>query len=272
MPDNDTVTVLPKLSNGRFKSPNQRSKSVNVSDDDTKAIDPDVATILKPKKSISFDVLGMKHEPTEEESVTDDTPKPAAASSSWNWLIISLAFIVVVLIIVIVWYVLKENKEDVKPAVVPPGMMRPVMQRPQQGQQMTPQMTPQMYQQMQRQHQMQQQMHGNSMNPNNRPQTEHLPIHTKSMGEKNAKPTKAELEATLKKLETIDEEPEPDANSPKNTKLKSENKSSQIVSEEADLDHNPELDDELSKKFYTNLQQNITMDEVDSDDEEGRND
>lgn len=256
MTDNDTVTVLPKLSNGRFKSPNRHSKGVNVSDDGTKAIDPDVATILKPKKSVSFDILGMKHEPTEEESVTDDTPKPAAASSSWNWLIISLAFIVVVLIIIIVWYVLKENKEDVNPAVVPPGMMRPVMQRSQQGQQM------------QRQHQ----MHGNSMNPNNRPQTEHLPIHTKSMGEKNAKPTKAELEATLKKLETIDEEPEHDANSPKNTKLKSENKSSPIVSEEVDLDHNPELDDELSKKFYANLQQNITMDEVDSDDEEGRND
>lgn len=264
MTDNDTVTVLPKLSNGRFKSPNRRSKGVNVSDDDTKAIDPDVANILKPKKSDSFDILGMKHEPTEEESVADDTPKPAAASSSWNWLIISLAFIVVILIIVIVWYVLKENKEDVKPAVVPPGMMRPAMQRSQQGQQMTPQM----YQQMQRQHQ----MHGNSMNPNNRPQTEHLPIHTKSMGEKNAKPTKAELEATLKKLETIDEEPEPDANSPKNTKPKSKNKSSPIVSEEVDLDHNPELDDELSKKFYANLQQNITMDEVDSDEEEGRND
>jgi hypothetical protein len=257
MTDNDTVTVLPKLSNGRFKSPNRRSKGVNVSDDDTTAIDPDVATILKPKKSVSFDILGMKHEPTEEESVTDDTPKPAAASSSWNWLIISLAFIVVVLIIVIVWYVLKENKEDVKPAVVPPGIMRPLMQR-----------SPQMYQQMQRQHQ----VHDNSMNPNNRPQTEHLPIHTKSMGEKNSMPTKAELEATLKKLETIDEEPEPDANSPKNTKPKSENKSSPNVSEEVDLDHNPELDDDLSKKFYANLQQNITMDEVDSDNEEGRND
>ena len=270
MADNDTVTVLPKLSNGRFKSPNRRSKGVNVSDDDTKAIDPDVANILNQKKSVSFDILGMKHEPTEEESVTDDAPKPVAESYSWNWLIISLAFIVVVLIIVIVWYVLKENKEDVKPAVVPPGMMRPVMQRPQQGQQMTPQM----YQQMQRQNQMQQQqqMRDNSMNPNNRPQTEQLPIHTKSMGEKNAKPTKAELEATLKKLETIDEEPEPDAISPKNTKPKSENKSSPIVSEEVDLDHNPELDDDLSKKFYANLQQNITMDEVDSDDEEGRND
>ena len=60
--------------------------------------------------------------------------------------------------------------------------------------------------------------------------------------------------------------------SPKNTKPKSENKSSPIVSEEVDLDHNPELDDDLSKKFYANLQQNITMDEVDSDDEEGRND
>ena len=264
MTDTDTITVLPKLSNGRFKSTNRRSKGVNVSDDDTTAIDPDVATILKPKKSVSFDILGMKHEPTEEESVTDDTPKPDTASSSWNWLIISLAFIVVVLIIVIVWYVLKENKEDVKPVVVPPGMLRPVMQRPQQGQQMTPQM----YQQIQNQ----QQMFGNSMNPNNQPQTEHLPIHTKSMGEKNAKPTKAELEATLKKLETIDEESESDSSSPKNTKPKSANKSSPIVSEEVDLDHNPELDDDLSKKFYTNLQQNITMDEVDSDEEEGRND
>ena len=262
MTDNDTVTVLPKLSNERFKLPNRRGKGVNLSNDDTKAIDPDVETILKPKKSVSFDILGMKHEPTEEESVTVDTPKPAAASSSWNWLIISLAFIVVVLIIVIVWYVLKENKEDVKPAVVPPDIMRPVMQRSQQDQQMTPRMTSQM----------RQQMHNNSMNPNNRPQTEHLPIHTKSMGEKIAKPTKAELEATLKKLETIDEEPEPVAKSQKKTKLKSDNKSSSIVSEEVDLDHNPELDDELSKKFYANLQQDINMDEVDSDNEEGRND
>ena len=50
MTDNDTVTVLPKLSNERFKLPNRRGKGVNLSNDDTKAIDPDVETILKPIK------------------------------------------------------------------------------------------------------------------------------------------------------------------------------------------------------------------------------
>ena len=244
MTDNETVQVLPNLSNSR----SSRRREMPREPVKMPSIDPDVEAITKPKKSI-LDIMGLKHEPTDEESKSkkEDTKD---TKDKYPWLLIALAVVVVLLIIVLVWYVLRENENNEK-SLIPKEIMQPFRQafpQPQKPQQPSP--PPQQYQQQQPQ---QQQFMQHQYNKN---QTERLPIQTNSM--KSApvkprpasKPTKSELEATLSKLDTI----------PENKTKKTE--------EVAD----DELEEEMKSKFYNNLQQNVDLDEQDSDDEEGRSD
>jgi hypothetical protein len=271
----DNITVLPNLSGSRFNKKHgvdggysssgvansgKHPKSVNLGE----SADPDVTSILNPKKSSNFDILGMKHEPTEEESVNGDTNKTEKSqekSSQWNWLIISLSVVVVVLIIAIVWYVLKQNDEAAA-VVVPPYVLHPNA-IPLTGHTSTQNnmWNPQQY---------------GRVNPVNKPQTEHLPIQTKSMGQPVCKPSKSELESTLKKMEkmeimeTVEEMPEEPKPQKEDNNSIVDDASDKKPVDDADLDQNPVLDDNLSNQFYANLQENIDMDNADSDEEEGR--
>lgn len=248
----DHIEVLPNLSRTN-KQPNKR-------------FDPDVETILKPKKK-DVNILDMKHEPTQEER---DGGGNAHTESSWSWLIIGLALIVIALIIIIVWYVLKENEEtnECKPNNIPPDIIRPTMYPPQ-------------YNQMARYpNQMQPHM---PLAPQHMPQqTEHMPLHTKTMRQSEKKqdkkqPTKAELEARLKQMQPIQEsgeEGETKTLQPSKKQKQNENVSQnrepkiEVVPEDED---NSQLDNQMSKTFYTNLQQSIDHDDVEEEEEEGEN-
>jgi hypothetical protein len=227
MNNDEPITILPKLGNNRFNN-KKHTAAVKPNIFNTKSDDPDVVSVLKQKNTDQLDILGMTHEPTKEESSADDTKPQPEKSSPWNWLIISLAFIVVVLIIVIVWYVLKENENICETrTAIPSSIIQPVAHRVAQS------TRPHRYNHM-REYQ----------------QTENLPIltksmdsHTKKFNPSQPKPTKEELESTLKKLETIDEEP--------------------VVTEQKNKSLNSDSDDKLSSQFYNNLQQNIDIDEVD---------
>lgn len=246
MTDNETVQVLPNLSNSRSsrrrEMPREPVKVPNI--------DPDVEAITKPKKSI-LDIMGLKHEPTDEESKSkkEDTKD---TKDKYPWLLIALAVVVVLLIIVLVWYVLRENENNEK-SLIPKEIMQPFRQAFPQPQKPPPQQQPQ-YQQPQYQQQppQQQQFMQQQYNKN---QTERLPIQTNSMKsapkpKPSSKPTKSELEATLSKLDTIPE---------KKTK-----KTEEVADDE--------LEEDMKSKFYNSLQKNVELDEHDSDEEEGRSD
>ena len=274
----DNVTVLPKLAN-RFA---KQRKNTGFSTDDSN-IDPDVNRVLNESNPNDLDVIGLQHEPTKEELQSDKNSKDSKdskineASSMWSWVIIVLAFIVVVLVIAIAWYILRENTENLKPQPLQPHIIEP--QHPSynyKGYQMPNNMHNQMH------NQMPNNMHNH---PINRPQMEQLPIQTKSMHNiQNKQPTKLELEETLRKLESIKENPNDtndETNDPpiKKNILKPRNikpinnttlKTNKDNITEPDSSENAELDNKLSKKFYDNLQKSVDLDKADSDTEECR--
>ena len=265
----DNVTVLPKLSN-RFK---QQPKNVYFSDEIH--TDPDVKSILKSTSQNDLDVLNIPHTPTKEEAYSIKDNKEITVNkdgkSSWTWVIIALSVIVVILVVVVAWYVLRENKEEpLNP--IPHHIIKPNSYHLNHNYN---------------------NLTDHPMHPNNRPQSEQLPIQIKSMHPKNNKqPTKVELEETLKKLESIKEETmEPD--NVKSVKLvkpsipvqklikprinqnivnsnNSNNSNNTNNTQEENSSENSELDDNLCKKFYSKLQQNIDLDKAESDEEEGR--
>lgn len=212
--------------------------------------DPDVDNILN--KSDDVDIIGMKHEPTNEEK---NQSKPN--ESSWSWLIIGLGLIVIVLIIIIVWYVFREN-ECLSTTALPQNIIRPQPQvnlgnlnnshYPPHAPAHHPVMHPSMYQP-------------------RMPQAEKMPInsqtmHQKKMNEQQAKsPTKQELEQTLKKLSTIhaDKKLKP-------SKRQEQTEETPFIKEEEYVE-DKELDNNLSNTFYSNLQQNIDNDEIDEKEE-----
>lgn len=225
-------------------------------------IDPDVDLIMNPKKKIpeiEIDILGGEHQTTQEEKDVQMS-KSAPSTEPWSWLIIILAFIVVVLIVIIVWYVLKENEEcDKTPTKIHSNIIQPNM-------------VPPNYQQMQRQ-QMQQNnpmyntMYNHPMHPQNRPQTENLPIQTKSMSKQ---PTKNELMSTLNKmtLEPIKEGEESDDDKKEDSKKILKSSEQQSAKTETDPVSEDQEDTDLANKFYQNLQQNIDNEEADDSDHE----
>ena len=268
----DNVTVLPKLA-GRFA---KQGKPKLVNDDN---VDPDVRRVLNASNSNDLDVIGLQHEPTKEELQSEKNSKDNKdskdiknnKSSIWNWVIIVLAFIVVILVVAIAWYILKKNTENLKPQPIPPHIIDP--RHPSyKGYQMPTQMPTQRHNQMP--NHMPNQMPNQTMN---RPQTEQLPIQTKSMS--TSQPTKLELEETLKKLESIKETTdEPDESNIKKNILKPRNvktvETAKVKANDTtttdDSSKNVELDNKLSKKFYDNLQKNLDLDKADSDNEECR--
>lgn len=222
--------------------------------------DPDVEAILNPKmqKIDNIDILKMPHEPTEEEQNNSESKQK---DSQWPWLIIILAFIIVVLVIFIVWYVLKTNDESTPPPNIPRSVIHPNI--PQHNQFYNNQMPV---------HPVHNYMH--PLQPNNRPQTENLPIQTKSISKKQ--PTKKELMQTLNKmtLKPIIE----DENKSDDKKILKPSKSqnflagkSQTTEQENDgVDDEDIQDSELASKFYQNLQQNIDNDDVDDKSDDGK--
>ena len=224
-------------------------------------VDPDVENIMnKSKNSGGIDVMGMPHEPTNEEKNTSNHTE-----SSWSCLIIVLGFIVVMLIVIIVWYVLRENEEP-KPTQLPTGITRPVhTYGPGQPHQFA---------------QHPGQPHQFAQHPGQRPQSEHTPIHSQSMQQKekemqkSRQPTKEELENTLQKL-TRKEEKQKQLTPSKRQRVRESNGA--IVEEMSDdtTEHteettdesaeNQQLDNKLTNTFYTNLQQNIDLEELDDE-------
>lgn len=252
----ETISVLPKLSDNRFKKKVNRTEySANIAD---KKIDPDVDSIINQKNSNTFDILNMKHEATEEELSQDNKKTTETQSTSkWNWLIIALAFVVIVLIIVIVWYVLRENTDETKAPPIPGGVMRP-------SNGLNPHDNNR-YQQIMNQQMMCQ--NKNNLNyRNDNSQSENLPIQTKSMRSKNNTPTKDELESTLKKLETINE----DDDNKSVKKLKPKSKKESIKIRESTSDDDEEEDEKLNKKFCDNMKKNVEISDAESDEEESR--
>jgi flagellar basal body-associated protein FliL len=248
----NNITVLPNLSNQRFSKQPQYSKG-----DSTDSVG--IESILKSDKSSSFDVLGMKHEPTEEES--KKTEKGEAPKSSWNLVIVALVCLVIVLIIVIAWYLLRETPADTKVDDTNNDMRQH-------------QHTTQQEHMAQQQRMAQQQMNarmGYPMQEQCYQQSEQLPINTQSMdNSKHTKPTKAELEDTLSKMETMDDEP-----TKEQTKLKkprpAKTRLTPVIEEvEEDEDDTARLDKNLTKHFNNDMEKNMDMDDNDSDNEEGR--
>jgi hypothetical protein len=240
-------------------------------------VDPDVENIInKSKNSDGINVMDMPHEPTDEEKTNSKH-----ADASWSWLIMGLGFIVILLIIIIVWYVLRENEEP-KPVQLPMGITRPAHSyNP--GQMHPGQMHPG-------------QMHPGQMHPGQpfaqnpfaqdpftqhsgqqRPQFEHTPINSQTMQQKEKEtqkrrqPTKEELENTLQQLTGKDEE---------NSKMLTPSKRQRVkentgaIVEEMDEEtaeptdesaENQQLDNKLTNTFYTNLQQNIDLEDLDDE-------
>ena len=240
------INVFPKINSGGMSGIGRKSNHPTF--------DPDVESILNPKKSKSdMDILGMPHEPTSEEQHTDSSK--STVESQWSWLIIILAVIVIVLIIFIAWYVLKENDDVNKPPNIPRDILHT-----------NPQMNPTMYQNMSNQvHPSQNFSH--PLHPNNRPQTENLPIQTKSMSSAPKPPTKQELMAALNKM-TLDPVKE-DEISPISVKtLKPSKKQEKKINMVQGQNDDDQQDNILAGKFYQNLQQNINNDEKDDLDNE----
>jgi hypothetical protein len=252
------INVFPKIKSN--------IRNVNLA-----SLDPDVESVLNSKMSKkNLDILKMKHEPTEEEQINDTSKQ---VESPYSWLIITLAIVIIVLIIGIAWYVLKANEDCVQPPNIPnniiqPNMIQPNMMQPNMMQPNNIIQYPQM-----RQHPAQNFSH--PLHPNNRPQTENLPIQTKSMNtQQNKQPTKKELIATLNKLELdpIIEEVVVSTNNA-NEKTINPNKKNNSLSEsqlttERENDGADEADaqdSELATTFYNNLQQNIDNDNADDE-------
>lgn len=252
------INVFPKINSGGL------GRKGN-----TPTFDPDVETILNPKKQKNnIDILGMQHEPTEEEQNT--AGGKSTTESQWPWLIIILAIIVIGLIIIIAWYVLKENNEcDNKTPNIPRAIIQPNMQ-------MNPQLNPQLNSAMY--HNMYNQMHPSQnfthpMHPMNRPQTENLPIQTKSMSSSSKTPTKQELMATLNQM-TLEPIKEYETNTKPVKTLKPSKKQEKKINtdqEQNGEDDNDPQDDELASKFYKNLQQNINNDDKDNEEDDDTN-
>ena len=255
MSEAENIAVLPKLAGARHNS-KRPVKPATV--EEVAPADPDVEYILKNRKKNSMNVLNMKHEPTAEETAEAAAEPKPAVTTQWNWLVITLAVIVFVLIVVIVWYVLKENTPDdaankmkLPASIVMPNAMPNLRMPPQpqnlQGmpQQMCPIPPVQAFQT----------SHQNQLGP---PMSSRPVIATPTTQNRPApklKPTKNELENTLKKLETIEENKV--ANSGESVK------SGPPVEENSDED----LDNQLSSKFYSNLEKQIEIEEASSDDD-----
>ena len=246
-----------------------------------KKVDPDVRSVLE---NPTLDVMSMKHETTDEESVK-------SLESSWSWLVISLATVIIILIIVIVWYVLRENEKFNEE--LPPGVIRPVSQQrvnPNFANRQQPQRySPRQMQQLQRQAQQAQQAFQAQQR---QAQTEQLPIESKSLQEVESKqPTKQELEKTLRQLnqdsnvtEVSTEQGHVVSNDSKTPENDDQN--SQLIETTIETtggatsnnDQNQESpsaqesnqDSKMATAFYQNLQQQVDMENEDSDEEEGR--
>ena len=241
----DHINVFPKL-----QTPSRKNGTY----------DPDVAKILNTKKGDSVDnedLLSRKHEPTEEERKS--TKSDPITESRWpSRLIIGLSIIVVILVIIIVWYVLKNNTEcephsDIPKGIIQPNRLPPSAAYPNQH----------YYNKFQMPHQYTQNQ-AYQMDPNNTPQTENLPIQTKTMG---IQPSKDELLNTLNKmtLETIKEEPPPDKKlKPRVAVSEKPISTDQIqistVTENSGVDDEDQQDSELEGKFYKNLQKDADDD------------
>ena len=256
----ENISVLPKLSDSRFR---KKSNNVDYKNNAAQVIDPDVESIMSKKSSNNFDVLNMKHEPTDEELNKTNADTTADSSYKYNWMIITLSFIVIVLIVVLAWYFLSESSTDaVKPACIPPNIVRP------QNTTDNTKFQQMMYNQAQSQNQAQYQNNSfanQQQQHYNNNQSENLNIQTKSLKSKSSKqPTKNELELTLKKLKTIDEDGKKDTK--KLTQSSRNDKQLPKIVSISDSDSDEEIQDQkLVKKFTEDLQKNIDIDEIEKD-------
>jgi hypothetical protein len=252
----ENISVLPKLSDSRFR---KKSNNVDYKNNASQVIDPDVESIMSKKSSNNFDVLNMKHESTDEELNKTNADTTADSSYKYNWMIITLSFIVIVLIVVLAWYFLSESYTDaVKPACIPPNIVRQ-----QNNNNDNTKFQQMMYNQAQAQSQNNSFVNQQQQNYNNN-QSENLNIQTKSLKSKSSKqPTKNELELTLKKLKTIDED---DRKITKKITQSSRNEKLPKIVSISDSDSDDEIQDQkLVKKFTEDLQKNIDIDEIEED-------
>lgn len=235
------INIVPKLS----------SNNKHLSKHLEKKTDPDVNNILSKDE---IDIMGMKHEPTDEEktSITNQ-------SKSYSWLIIGLVIVVVILIIGIAWYVLKDNKKCKNIPNISSEAIRPNIHPAYQ--------------------------YGHPMHPINRPQTENLPISTNSMPKRELsqnkfsqpkpQPTKQELMSTLNRLnsiEEVNEESDEESSCDKIVEIKEKKKLKLSKSKNKLKDKPPKEeenaeDDVLANNFYNKLQENLEDDEDNSDGE-----
>jgi hypothetical protein len=242
-----------------------------------KKVDLDVRSVLEKS---SLDVMAMEHEPTNEES------GKLLSTASWSWLVISLAVIIVVLIIVIVLFVLKENEkydEKVPNSIIKPSFQQQVNpnfvnnnhQQQQMHQQMQQQQQQQQQMQQQQQQQQQMQMHQQQqMQQQQKQQTEQLPIISKSLQDSKFKqPTKQELENVLRQInqKTPSIEVISDKQNSNGIKATSDKQKQNPDAIKATSGQEQDQDQTLATAFCQNLQQQVDMENADSDDEEGRN-
>lgn len=230
-------------------------KTTNNKVNNPKPSDPDVDFILNDGDNL--DIMNLKHKPTNEEKEKKEKEQ------KYSWLIIGLAVLVIILLIAIVWYVLKDNIIKEEPKKIPDGILQPGV------------------------HPSYNFKH--PMHPINRPQMENLPINANFMNRSNnvnQQPSKEDLLSTLNKLKPIPEEssieeikedtskklkPSKKQDKKQDKKNTDERVNTKIIEnqeqENDGVDDDDEADNELAKKFYDKLQQNIDNDEADDADE-----
>ena len=228
-------------------------------------IDRDVETI----KNEDLDVTKMGGQSTKEESNIPDK-KDKKVKTKIPWLIIGLSFVVIILIIIIVWYVLKQNEkynDDIDE--LPSNLTKPsyVQHNKQPIQKHSTQYTP-----------TPNMNHSKFVKNNHKEKNiriESIPVQSTNNTQTFKQPTKNELETALS-LCTIEEgeEEEEDGFTEKKKKIipsKIQKKADSIKQNKDENNDEKNLDNALADNFYSTLQNKLESDEVDSDEEEGRN-
>lgn len=233
----DTIDVIPNLKTKKFTSTSFK----NI------ISDPDVDTINKKTEFDEINVLNMKSEQTAEELNSKINDKPAAG---YNYMLIGLVILIIILVIVVLYYMTKpsvsEEHKPINPTVVKPGVTKPVNSTSETNVKSSKQCPT-----------------AKSVNlpsvPNN------VPV--------KQRPTKSELESTLRKLENIAEEPVAKIKEKIKERKKKVSKHISQVEKIAQIENitpiekSNKSDDIISNTFYDNIQDGLDIDEAEDNED-----